>query len=274
MSFYLLDHPNPNGNHFYTTRKKRIKGQIIHITAGLEDTDLRGPDSTAEGEARYAASTDREVSWHSGSDTDSFVKLLPYSYTAFQCIDYNSTTAGHEISKLETDWRDDDPDVVLARLIKAADCIRPDMLANGIPFRKASKVELDHAIATDGPPVGMIGHGELDPTRRTDPGLVKGVDTFPWGQFIDILKNGSPTPEEEDMTDAQFKAMMDALNGIKSGVSGLYNSGFASRNADGTSDPTHEAVSIFGVNNELNKISGLLENVLEVLTSETPTPTV
>jgi hypothetical protein len=189
MGYYLLDHPNPNGNHFYTTRRGTIKGQIIHITAGLQDTDLRGPDSTAEGEARYAATTAREVSWHSGSDTDSYVKLLPYSYTAFQCINYNSTTAGHEISKLEVNWADDDPEYVKALLTQAADCIRPDMLSNGIPFRKATKHELDLAIQNNSSPVGMIGHHELDPTRRSDPGWVTAEkDTFPWDQFISILK--------------------------------------------------------------------------------------
>lgn len=270
MGFYLLDHPNPNGDHFYTNRRAKIKGQIIHITAGLEDIDLRGPDSTAEGEARYAASTDRQVSWHSGSDTDSFVKLLPYSYTAFQCIGYNSSTAGHEISKLETDWRDDDPDVIQVRLIQAANCIRPDLKANGIPFRHATKQELDHAIAVDAPPVGMIGHGVLDPTRRTDPGIVKGgIDTFPWDLFIEILNDA---PQEDEMTDAQFAEMMGALKGIKSSIDGLYNSGFASRDSKGNFDPTHEEVSIAGVNRELNRANENLQKLVDALPTPPTTP--
>lgn len=194
MGFYLLDHPNPNGDHFYTTRRSRIKAQVIHITAGLEDIDLIGPDNSAESVAHYAATTPREVSWHTSSDTDSVIHLLPYSFTAFQCVNYNSTTAGHEISKLETNWRDDDPRVVERRLIKAAEAIRKDMLANQIPFRKATKAEVDHAISANGPPVGMISHHELDPSRRTDPGWARIggqlVDTFPWDQFITILKDG------------------------------------------------------------------------------------
>lgn len=191
-NFYLLDHPNPNGNHFYTSRRGKIKGQIIHITASIEDIDLVGPDRTCEAEAKYAATTSRQVSWHTGSDTDGYLNLLPYGYTAFQCINYNSTTAGHEISKTETDWRDDDEDVIERRLFWAAEAIRGPMKFAGIPFRKATKQELDHAIATNGPPVGMVGHTELDPTRRSDPGMVRGVDTFPWARFINVLKSVAP----------------------------------------------------------------------------------
>lgn len=211
--FYLLDHPNPNGDHFYTTRRKKIKGQVMHITAGLEDIDLLGPDNSAEGVVRYAATTDREVSWHSSSDTDSYIYLLPYNYTAFQCINYNSSTAGHEISKLETNWTDDNPEVVKRRLIKAADAIRPNMLAYGIPFRKATKAELDHAIATDGPPVGLISHWELDPDRRSDPGLSHGVDTFPWDQFISILKDGTQ-PEKDGLDMADLADVEQAVRNV------------------------------------------------------------
>jgi len=211
--YYLLDHPNPNGRHYYTVRAKRLIAQIIHITAGLEDIDLRGPDSTAEGEARYAATTSREVSWHSGSDTDSGIYLLPYQYTGFQCVNYNSSTAGHEISKLETNWKDDSPKVVEARLRQAAKTIRPKMVQFRIPFRKASKAEVDNAISRQSSPVGMIGHGELDPDRRTDPGTVmvggKRIETFPWKQFIEILNDDVTPGEDLSIVDAATKEYLD-----------------------------------------------------------------
>ena len=193
--YYLLDHRNPNGDHFYTTRRRPLIAQIMHITAGLEDIDLIGKDNSAEGVSNYAATTPRSVSWHTGSDTDGFIDLLPYDYTAFQCVDYNSSTAGHEISKLETDWRDDNPEVIRRRLHWAAEAIRPKLIKYKIPMRKVSKAEVDKAIANGGPPVGLISHGELDPSRRTDPGWVweggKLIDTFPWTQFFAILRGES-----------------------------------------------------------------------------------
>lgn len=211
MTYYLLDHPNPNGDHFYTTRRKPLIAIVVHITASIEDIDLIGPDRTCEAEAKYAATTSREVSWHSGSDTDSYIDLLPYSYTAFQCINYNSSTAGHEISKSETDWRDDDPEVIRRRLNNAADAIRPKAEKYRIPYRKATKAEVDNAIANGGPPVGFISHHELDPTRRIDPGWVNGVDTFPWTQFFTILRNGSQNSGEDlSIVDPATKQYLDA----------------------------------------------------------------
>jgi hypothetical protein len=191
--FYLLDHPNPSGPNYYTSRNGPILAQIMHITAGLQDLELVDPDSSAERTAMYAATTTRDVSWHSGSDTDGFLRLLPPSYTAWQCIGYNSITLGHEISKADTDWRKMSPTWILRTLTHAANAVRPDLTKYRIPIRKATRAELDRARATDGPPVGLISHHELDPDRRSDPGWIgpagAQVDTFPWGLFFSILRN-------------------------------------------------------------------------------------
>lgn len=191
MGFFLLDNRNPNGDHFYPSRRKPLLAIVVHITAGLEDRDNIGPDASAEDTAHYAATTDRDVSWHSGSDSDSWVDLLPYSYTAWQCVNYNSSTAGHEISKAETDWRDDPAEWVTRTLTVAGVGLGKKARANGIPLRKCTRAELDNAIAHGGPPVGFISHHELDPTRRTDPGWVGSTDTFPWARFFAIA-NGQP----------------------------------------------------------------------------------
>lgn len=185
---YLLDHPNPTGPNYYTTRRKPLIAIVVHITAGLEDKDSIGPDMSCENVCRYAATTDRDVSWHSGSDSDTWIDLLPYSYTAWQCVDYNSSTAGHEISKLDTDWRDEPEEWANHTLHIAGTGLGKKARENNIPIRKASKEEVDRAIANGGPPVGFISHHELDPTRRTDPGWVGSVDTFPWETFLSIAR--------------------------------------------------------------------------------------
>lgn len=195
MGYYLLDNHNPNGDHFYTSRLRPLLAIVVHCTAGLEDKDLIGADNSAEGTARYCATTDRDVSWHSGSDSDTWVDLLPYYYTAWQCVNYNSSTAGHEISKLDMSWADEPAEWVTRTLTVAARGLYTLAVRYGIPLRHATKAELDNAIATGGPPVGFIGHRELDPTRRTDPGA-----DFPWDRFFELMKPAAPAPatDEED----------------------------------------------------------------------------
>lgn len=186
MGFYLLDHRNPHGDHFYETRRGSVLACVIHVTAGLQG-EPTGVDRSAEQTAKYAATTDRAVSWHSGSDRDSSLLLLPDSYTAFHVKGYNSRTIGHEISKRDTTWADEDPGWVTHTLEHAAACLRPRLLALKIPLRIATKDELDRAIATNGKPVGLIGHAPLDPTRRTDPG-----QDFPWARFLSLLTASGP----------------------------------------------------------------------------------
>lgn len=186
MGFTLLDRPNPNGPHYYPTRRQRLLAIVVHITAGLEDLD-GVDDHSAEQTAAYAANTDRDVSWHSGSDTDSWVDLLPASYTAWHVVNYNSCTYGHELSKAHTDWSVMPEFWVAATLTRSAPGLAAVAAAYGIPLRKATRAELDHAIATGGPPVGFISHAELQPEDRTDPGMVRGRDTFPWGRLFTLM---------------------------------------------------------------------------------------
>lgn len=192
--YLLLDQPNPNGPHFYTTRNKPLLAIVVHITAGLEDLDTVD-DHSAEATAQYAATTSTQVSWHSGSDTDSSVYLLPAGYTAWHATAYNGSTYGHEISKTHPDWRSMSADWVRKTLGRAADTLRPVAQANGIPARKATRAELDREIANYNAgrpwqPVGYIGHTELQPENRRDPGMVGGVDTFPWGDFLGLIQDG------------------------------------------------------------------------------------
>ena len=200
---YLLEHPNPyhlaGTPHWYATRRGGVLAIVVHITAGLEDLDATD-DHSAENTARYAATTDRKVSWHSGSDADSALDLLPAGYTAFHVQGYNSTTYGHEVSKADTDWRDAPEPWRTRTLTNAAQHLAAKASQLDVPRRHATRAELDHAIATGGGPVGFIGHHELDPARRSDPGLVRGVDTFPWDDFF-ALMGATPQPVHQEDDD-------------------------------------------------------------------------
>lgn len=189
---YLLDRKVTGPTKWYTTRRRPVLAIVVHVTAGLEDLDATD-DQSAERTAAYAATTDRSVSWHSGSDTDTALDLLPASYTAFHCRDYNSSTYGHEISKRTTDWAAVSKRWRDRTLCQAATHLAGKVLELGVPIRKATPFDLDAAIARfdrDGTaePVGFIGHWELDPSRRSDPGLHRGRDTFPWHEFLDLVR--------------------------------------------------------------------------------------
>jgi len=206
MGFLLLDRPNPNGPHYYPSRRERVLAIVVHVTAGSEDLDTLD-DNSAESVAQYAATTDREVSWHTGSDADSWVDLLPSSAVAWHATDYNGCTHGHEISKRTTDWRNMPAKWVDKTLRMAAlgpdekSGLRRKAIELGVPLRWATKAELDHARATGGGPVGFITHAELQWADRRDPGYVteggQVIDTFPRQQFMDLLNLQNKLPAKK-----------------------------------------------------------------------------
>lgn len=192
MSYYLLDN-TPARTNFYRQRRGPVLGVVIHVTAGLQGLPT-GADSSAEATARYALTVrDRQVSWHSGSDRDSNLRLLPDDYVAFHCQGQNTHTIGHEISKRDTTWADEDPRWVAKTLEQAVESLRPRVRALGIPLRRATAAELERAKATGGPPVGFLAHSDLDPSRRSDPGR-----DFPWARLMRLFAPPPPPNTEED----------------------------------------------------------------------------
>ncbi|HEY0638375.1 MAG TPA: N-acetylmuramoyl-L-alanine amidase [Pseudonocardiaceae bacterium] len=182
--YYLLDHANRHGRHYYPTRNRPLLVYVMHITAGLQDLD-GVDDQSAEAVCRYCSTTDRQVSWHVATDTDSVVRVLPPSYTAWHAANYNSVGYGHEISKLHVRWREMPAAWVEATLRQAARAAAPVVAEYGIPLRRVTRGELDRAIATGATkPVGFIEHSVLDPTRRSDPGA-----DFPWDRFFELVQH-------------------------------------------------------------------------------------
>lgn len=189
MGYYLLDHRNPHGDHFHRSRLDDIQIIVLHITAGSEDLNMRDmQDPSAENVAHYAATTDRQVSWHKGCDSNSVVELLPDSYTAFHVINYNSESLGLEISKTETTWSDEPMNWVRATITQAAKACKPWVRNHNIPLRRLSKSQVNAGAK------GFVYHETLDPTRRSDPG-----DDFPLQMLFDFIRGEGSVDEEDDL---------------------------------------------------------------------------
>ena len=177
MSFYLLDHPNRYGPHYYTERwvcQHGISGPhliVIHTAETL--ADLNPPDLGAENVARYGATTDRSVSWHSTVDSDSTIPMLPDTYTAFHVKGFNRCGLGLEIATQARDWPVtpawwDEAAYERAGRVVADWCLRwsiPPRLLDGLAVGRGES--------------GIVAHSTLDPTRRGDPGA-----GFDWNKLL------------------------------------------------------------------------------------------
>ena len=58
---------------------------------------------------------------------------------------------------------------------------------------------------------------------------------------------------------------INALHEIRDQLKGLYAAGFAARTPDNHPDPTHEDVSIRGINEKLNEMNTLLTDIRDAL---------
>lgn len=180
-------------NKHYKGRNGIILLAGLHIAVVADDTIL--PDSSAENLNQYGATTSRTASWHVGTDTDSICAGLPDNYTAWvqgvTGYDFNSHGLGAEIATLRTDWRKI-PEWRQYRFLRmAAAWWAPRVMKYKIPLvliRNREEVQRRIRAKT---PVGFAYHGDLDPTNRTDPGLVNPgrVDTFPIEWFFELVED-------------------------------------------------------------------------------------
>lgn len=187
--FYLLDNQNPNapvradGRRFwgYSTRQKAVQVGVLHTAENLPDLVL--PDKGAENVANYGATTTRPASWHDLVDSDSIIRCLPRSYTAFHVQGYNSISVGLEIATRAAMWSAVPKHWKLAALQNAAIVGREWHVEFGLPLRRLTKAEVDRGLK------GFTDHARLDPKRRSDPGF----DAAMWDLFFEFVA-ATPAP--------------------------------------------------------------------------------
>jgi len=184
MNYYLLDHPNPNGDHFVRTSVRQVRGIVIHTAENVADTV--GPDGGAEAVANYGATAARSVSWHATVDKDSIIYMLPDEYTAYHVIGYNNSTLGIEQACQSAKWNTYPPEWVDGTIANTAKVVGDWCEKYRIPKKRITKAEFDSGAK------GIMAHADLDPLRRSDPGA-----DYPWDLLFEKMEDDMALSDED-----------------------------------------------------------------------------
>lgn len=187
MSFYLLDHPQPNTQQWgYPRRGAQLSGTCIVHTAECA-ADTVGPDGSAEGTAEFIRNRSDYGSYHTLVDSDSIIEMVPYEYEAWQDSETNPWAVGISAAVQADHW-DKIPaarrDATYRNLAWAAADFITYMATKGItvPLRRITGAQARARVP------GFCAHGDSGIDRH-DPGV-----QFDWAKFFAYTRqhlNGS-----------------------------------------------------------------------------------
>ena len=199
--YYFLAHGKTR--HWNTSRSRnRVPTCVImhtaestNLVAGMSKQALKeiAADDTAERVARYGATTTRQVSWHVVVDSNSIIWCLPDRFKAWHASSLNSASLGIELACRASIWPKPStrPEWIDAILENAASVVALWCADYGIPPERISREQAHRDVK------GILGHGDADPSRRSDPGVA-----FPWQKFLRLVRERLPAPAIAELPEA------------------------------------------------------------------------
>lgn len=204
MTYYLLEHPNPNcpdrgDGKYWGYQVMPVPPFLISVHTTESFADRLGEDTGAEAVAAYFTRTAEPASYHTIVDSDSTVRCLPAGldgticHTAFHCWNRNTANLGISFAMRATEWPTVDQAWATKALNRAADEVALWCRRWDIPARLVGVGEADAGVA------GITGHGILQ-EDRTDPGASRAFDPslFPWDRFIGMVLERLHGGEDKD----------------------------------------------------------------------------
>jgi hypothetical protein len=228
---YLEDHP-PARSQYRSPRRAAVTGAIVVHTAEIT-ADVDGLDLAAEAIAAFISRrTDGPGSYHSVVDSDTTVRVGRYEWEMYHDgTGGNRWSLGLSFACRAAQWPLL-PDQWVAGALRngaaeAANMARWVRSTVGVvvPGRRITAAEY-----RAGKP-GFVGHGELDPGRRTDPGL-----DFPWDEFLayfgaEMAPRPSTTPTSKETLMGIYRQALDDVDALYHAYQGEVEAGTAEHDA-------------------------------------------
>ena len=211
MGAYLIDHP-PAQRQFRERGTDPSGVIVVHTSEGAPD--WVGPDTGAEGLARFIQTRGDFGSYHEGVDSDSIMLLVPFHLQAYgdgtgsnpHAIHISAATQAARWAAAPEEWRRETVKNMAEAAARAARWLKAE---HGItvPARRITKAQSDRREP------GFIAHGDRDPGRRSDPGA-----GFPWDlflrEFADAMRPDAPTPNITEALEATGDERKAALRRV------------------------------------------------------------
>ncbi len=174
--FYLIDNP-PVRSQFGSRSGTAIDLIVVHTSE--QPADVTGADGGADALAAYVQRRPSAGCYHTIADSDSVVNIVPPEFACWGSRFVNKRALHISHSVKSANWEKLHPDYVTGMLSNSARVVAGWLDAN--PHIPMARIR-DTAGIQSGVATGICAHGDVDPTRRTDPGA-----TFPWDRWLALI---------------------------------------------------------------------------------------
>lgn len=185
MRYFLLERRNTFKQYRETRRNGAKPSGVVVVHTAENITDFLGRDPGAEGVARFIAYRNDPGSYHRLCDSDSTIAMAPWSYECWHDTRTNNHAVGLAAAVASKDWRalGSRGDAIVVRMALAAreydEWLRNER-GISVPPRLITRAQALARIP------GFVGHGTVDPGRRSDPGR-----DFNWGLLLSVFADAS-----------------------------------------------------------------------------------